>query len=87
LASPVVLLKKKNGDLRFCIDFRRLNAVRQKDVLPMPKIDDLLDQLSGKAVFSTLDAKSRNWQIQMSPRFLGMGSYYHRFIPNFAKID
>ena len=63
-ASPVVLVKKKSGDLRFCVDYRRLNPVTRKDV-PIPRIDDLLDQLGGKKVFSTLDAKRGCWQIQM----------------------
>ena len=64
-ASPVVLVKKKNQDLRFCVDYGRLNAVTHKDVFPIPRIDDLLEQLGGKKVFSTLDAKSEYWQIQM----------------------
>ena len=64
-ASPVVLVKKKNQNLRFCVDYRRLNAVIHKDVFPIPRINDLLDQLGGKRVFSTLVAKSEYWQIQM----------------------
>ena len=64
-ASPVVLVRKKNGTLRFCVDYRRLNAVTRKDTFPLPHIDDLLDQLSGKTIFTTLDAKRGYWQIRV----------------------
>ena len=55
-ASPVVLVKKRDGGVRFCVDYRSLNAVTRKDVFPMPRINGMLDQLGEKRVFSILDA-------------------------------
>ena len=63
--SPVALVKKEDGELRFCVDYRALNAVTRKDVFPMPRIDDMLDQLGGKRGFWTLDARTGYWQIHM----------------------
>ena len=67
-ASPIVLTKKKDSSLRFCVDYRCLNAVIRKDVFPLPRIDDLLDRMRGKSVFSTLDTKTGYWQIQMEEK-------------------
>ena len=58
-------MKKKDGILRFCIDYRRLNAVMHKDTFPLLRIDDLLDQMRGKKVFFTLDVKRGYWQIKV----------------------
>ena len=57
-ASPIVLVKKKDGNFRFCIDYRKLNEVTKKDAHPLPRIDGLLDALQGSKVFSTLDLRS-----------------------------
>ena len=54
-SSLIVLVKKKGGELQFCIDYRRLSAVTQKDSYPLPRIDDTLEALSGMQLFSTLD--------------------------------
>ena len=66
-ASPVVLVRKRNGEVRFCIDYRQLNQISHHDAYPVPRVDDALRSLNGAQWFSTLDLTSAYWQIPMDP--------------------
>ena len=65
-ASAIVLVRKKDGRLRFCIDLRRLNNRTVKDAYSLPKIESILDSLIGAQIFSTLDLKAGYWQVEMA---------------------
>ncbi|UYV84721.1 hypothetical protein LAZ67_X003197 [Cordylochernes scorpioides] len=60
-----IILKKKDGNWRFCLDYRRLNKVTKKDVYPLPRIDVTLDSLKGAKFYSSMDLRSGYWQIEV----------------------
>lgn len=64
-ASPVVLVKKKNGEWKFCIDYWRLNSIMVKDCHPLPRVNDTLDALASSLWFSTLDFSNGYWQVEV----------------------
>lgn len=76
--SPAVLVKKKDGPLRFCVDYRKLNDVTIKDYYPLPKIDNILDCLEGNSWFYTLDLKSGFWQVNLAPNDREKNSFFGR---------
>ena len=66
-ASPIVLVRKKNGALRMCVDYRQLNAKVKGDAYPLPRIDESLDILGGAKYFSTIDLASAYNQVEVAP--------------------
>ena len=64
--APILFVHKEDGGLRMCIDYRALNKITVKNRYPIPRIDDLLDQLNGAKVFSKLDLASGYWQVRIA---------------------
>ena len=62
---PVVVIKKKNGKFRLCVNYKALNDVTKKDNYPLPRVDDIFDSLKGAKWFTTLDLASGYWQIKV----------------------
>ena len=66
-SAPELIIRKKDGGVRWYIDFRRLNSVTSRDLFPLPLIDECLDTLAGNIWYSKLDAYSAYWQIKIKP--------------------
>jgi hypothetical protein len=63
--SPILFLKRKDGSMRLCIDYKEINKVTVKNKYPLPRNEDLFDQLQGSQVFSTIDLRSRYHQLRV----------------------
>ncbi|KAJ8037827.1 hypothetical protein HOLleu_18745 [Holothuria leucospilota] len=87
-SAPIVLVKKKDNTYRFCVDYRKLNAVTIRDSHPLPRVDDILDAIAGSQYFSTMDLTHGYWQIMMNDNdkektafTTGIGLYQFRVMP------
>ena len=84
---PVVLVPKKDGQLCFCVDYRRLNSITKKDVYPLPRIDEILDALGKTSYFSSLDLASGYWQVELDPESQNKSAFTtHRGLFEFTRM-
>ena len=76
---PVVLITKKDGSIRFCVDYRKLNAVTKTSSYPIPLISELLDSINGAKYFSSMDLASGYWQIKMNPNSVEKTTFVSKY--------
>ena len=79
LGAPVLFMKKKNGSMRLCIDYRELNKLTIKNKYPLPRIDNLFDQLKGAVCFSNIDLRSGYHQLKIKPEDIPKTAFRTRY--------
>jgi len=77
--APVLFVRKKEGSLRLCIDYQELNRATVKNKYPLPRIDDLFDQLAGAAVFSKIDLRTGYHQLKIKPEDVPKTAFRTRY--------
>ncbi|WMV36713.1 hypothetical protein MTR67_030098, partial [Solanum verrucosum] len=77
--APVLCVKKKNGSMRMCIDYRQLNRVTIRNKYPLPRINDLFDQLQGASIFSKIDLRSGYHQSKIRHEDVPMTAFRTRY--------
>jgi hypothetical protein len=77
--APLLFVNKKDGTLRFCIDFRQLNKVIVKNKYPLPRIDVIFDQLKGVNIFSKIDLRSRYHHVRIKEKYISKTSFRTRY--------
>ena len=77
--APVLFVKKLDGSLRFCMDYRALNKLTVKDAYPLPHHEDLVDQLGTTKYFSSLDLRSGYWQCRIAEGSIAKSAFLTRY--------
>ena len=77
--APFLFVRKKHGSLRMCIDYRQLNKVTIKNKYPLPRIDDLFDQLQGARCFSKIDLRSGYHQVRVKEKHIPKTTFQIRY--------
>ena len=78
-AAPIIIVPKKSGGFRLCIDYRRLNEKTIKEQYPIPRIDETFDSIAGSVIFSTLDLQSGYWQVSMDEKDRKLTAFITKF--------